>query len=122
MGHVCQNEVPDASSWILDVAFPPWYQVDMTMEDRLSRRLAAVDADVEAIDGRIIILKQFFLSDDQSVRSVDLGLEEPEIVNDVALWNDEGVHRRDREPITDDESQFVLVNYPALRNLAEGTT
>ena len=63
-----------SSGWLLRITSSAKNQVNVTVKDRLSGSLAAVDADVEAIDRWVVIFKLSLQLFQQKMNRVQLGL------------------------------------------------
>ena len=94
---------PHPAPGIAGVAVPAGNEVDVGVKDRLAGARAAVDADVEAGDGRVFGLEFFAQGKDQglSVAALPGGQREP--VGGVALGDDEQVACGDRKAVVQGE-------------------
>jgi hypothetical protein len=55
------DDITHTARWFYDVAFAPWDQVEVAMEDGLPSDLPVVHADVEAFHARIRLLDRLLL-------------------------------------------------------------
>jgi hypothetical protein len=111
--------VTDTAPGLRDIASAAGDEVDVRMEDGLSCRLARIDADVEGYDRGVFSQDRFPLLVDQLVAGHYLLLRHGEVIDDVALWNDEGVSRRDGKGVPEGTRQVVLSHQPDVRQAAE---
>lgn len=78
------------------------------MEDGLPRVKAVVDADIEARDGRVILLNRFFEPVQKYVCIGFFCVRQAEVIRGVPLGDDEQVAVRDRVLVTEDNAGAVL--------------
>lgn len=94
----------------------------VAVEDGLAGVCAGVDANIERGDRRIDLKNQSALLFHQHLHGIPLGLEQVEVVRDVALRDYQGVMFGNRKAIPEREGQLILCNDALWWQLTECAT
>ena len=90
------DHAPDTASRVVQVASPSWYEVNVTMKDRLSGIFACVHAHIEPGNFGILLLNGGSFGPQQGVNGIAFGLVQIKVVGNVALRDHQGMMVGDR--------------------------
>ena len=89
-----------------------WNQVDVGVEDGLSRSLATVHSNIKTVDLAVRLAKGLFTAVQQLIDSVELSPRHGEVILCVTLRNDQHVSLGDGKGVLYCVSEFVLFYDP----------
>jgi hypothetical protein len=119
IGSLSRDHVTDPAFRVGHIALPPRDQVDVAMENALSRNESRVCPDVEAPYGRITGENPLLDEQQEVVAGEQLFLRQAEIVDYMPPGNDKGMQFRHGKPVPDSEGKLVLGNDAVLVHVAE---